>query len=76
MRKTESAIEEYQRALDINPNFAAAHGYLGYPLAFDGQSDDAIASHLLGIRLSPHDRQNPIYMAGIDDAHNLAGRND
>ena len=30
-------------ALDLNPNFAAAHGYLGWALAFDGKSDKAIA---------------------------------
>src|SRR4051794_28009899 len=29
MRRTEAAVEEYQRALNINPNFAAAHGHLG-----------------------------------------------
>ena len=39
MRRTDDAIVEYQRALDINPNFAAAHGHLGSALAFDGQSD-------------------------------------
>ena len=32
MRRTETAVEEYQRALDINPNFAAAHGHLGMAL--------------------------------------------
>src|ERR1035437_7759844 len=28
-RRTEHAVQEFQRALEINPNFAAAHGYLG-----------------------------------------------
>ena len=28
-RRTDEAVEEFQRALDLNPNFAAAHGYLG-----------------------------------------------
>ena len=30
MRRTDEAVEEFQRALEINPNFAAAHGYLGH----------------------------------------------
>jgi len=29
MRRTEEAVEEFQRAIDLNPNFATAHGYLG-----------------------------------------------
>src|SRR5262249_635488 len=32
-RRTDEAVEEFQRALDLNPNFAAAHGYLGCALA-------------------------------------------
>ena len=28
-RRTQDAVVEFQRALDINPNFAAAHGHLG-----------------------------------------------
>ena len=28
-RRTDEAVEEFQHALDLNPNFAAAHGYLG-----------------------------------------------
>jgi hypothetical protein len=29
IRRSHDAVVEYQRALDINPNFAAAHGHLG-----------------------------------------------
>jgi adenylate cyclase len=46
-RRTSSAAAEFQRALDLNPNFAAAHGYLGWALAFGGESEQAIA-HLKG----------------------------
>jgi len=35
-RHTDGAVEEFQRALDLNPNFAAAHGYLAFALAVDG----------------------------------------
>ena len=41
-RRTEHAVAEFQRALEINPNFAAAHGYLGTAFAFDGQSDQSV----------------------------------
>ena len=41
-RRTEEAVDEFQRALDLNPNFAAAHGYLGFALVLDGRSDQAI----------------------------------
>ena len=60
MRRTDDAVEEFQRALDINPNFAAAYGYLGWTLAFDGQSDRAIPQLEQAIRMSPHDPQNAI----------------
>jgi hypothetical protein len=33
-RRTDAAAEEFQRALDLNPTFAA-HGYLGRALALD-----------------------------------------
>jgi TPR repeat len=39
MRRTEDARQEYQRAIDLNPNFAAAYGYLGFTP--HGQSVDA-----------------------------------
>ena len=28
-RRTDDAVEAFKRALDLNPNFAAAHGFLG-----------------------------------------------
>jgi adenylate cyclase len=74
MRRTEQAIEECKRALAINPNFAAAHGYLGNALAFDGQIDQAILHSELSLRMSPHDPQNAIFNVGLAAAHYLAGR--
>jgi tetratricopeptide (TPR) repeat protein len=74
MRRTDESIAEFRRALDLNPNFAAAHGYLGWALAFDGQSDQAIAHSKEAIRMSPHDPQNSVFNVGIAIAHYLAGR--
>src|SRR6266404_8105084 len=40
-RHPDDAVVEYQRAPDISPNFAAAHGHLGSALAFDGSRTEA-----------------------------------
>jgi tetratricopeptide (TPR) repeat protein len=73
-RRTSVAATEFQRALDLNPNFAAAHGYLGWALAFGGQSEQAIAHLKEAIRMSPHDPQNAIFNTGLAIAHYCAGR--
>ena len=74
MRCTDEATEEFQRALELNPNFAAAHGYLGVALAHAGRSDEAIAHLEQAIRMSPHDPQNAIFKTALAAAHYLAGR--
>jgi tetratricopeptide (TPR) repeat protein len=73
-KHTEDAQQEYQRAIDLNPNFAAAHGYLGALLASAGQSDEAIAYLEQAIRMSPHDPQNAIFNMAMAVAHFLANR--
>jgi len=73
-RRTDEAVEEFQHALDLNPNFAAAHGYLGMALALDGRSDQAIDHIEQAIRMSPHDPQNAIFNVHLAAAHYLAGR--
>ena len=70
-RRTDEAVEEFQRALDLNPNFAAAHGYLGFALALDGRSEQAIDHIEQAIRMSPHDPQNAIFNVGLAAAHYL-----
>jgi tetratricopeptide (TPR) repeat protein len=75
-RRTTESAAEFQRALEFNPNFAAAHGYLGWAYAFDGQSDSAIRHLDEAMRMSPHDPQNSIFNVGLAVAHYLAGRYD
>ena len=75
-RRTDSAIQEYQRAIDLNPNFAVAHGYFGYALAMDGRIDEAIKHLEQAIRMSPQDPQNAIFNMALCVAHYLAGRYD
>jgi adenylate cyclase len=73
LRHTAESAAEFERALELNPNFAAAHGYLGWAFAFDGQSEKAIAHLEEAIRMSPHDPQNAIFNVGIAIAHYFSG---
>ena len=74
MRKTDHAVEEYERAINLNPNFAAAHGYLGFTLSLAGRSDQAIMHLENAMRMSSHDPQNAIFNNGLAVAHYLAGQ--
>jgi adenylate cyclase len=74
MRRTDEAVEEFQRALDLNPNFAAAHGYLALALGLAGRSEEAIAHGEQAIKMSPQDPQNAVFNTAIAAAHYLAGR--
>jgi len=73
-RRTRVAAAEFRHSLDLNPNFAAGHGYLGWALAFDGQTEDAKAHLEEAILLSPHDPQNAIFNTGLAIVHYFAGR--
>jgi len=73
-RHTDEAVEHFQLALDLNPNFAAAHGYLGNALMLDGRAEQAIDHIEQAIRMSPHDPQNVLFNVGLAAAHYQAGR--
>jgi TolB-like protein/Flp pilus assembly protein TadD len=73
-RNTDEAIRHFSAALDLNPNFAAAAGSIGFALALDGQSDDAIRHFEQAMRMSPRDPFNSFFFVGIAAAHYLAGR--
>jgi tetratricopeptide (TPR) repeat protein len=75
-RQTDTAEYEFQRALKLNPNFAAAHGFLGYALALDGQSERALENLNQALSLSPNDPQNIVFMIGLGQAHYQARRYD
>jgi TolB-like protein len=75
-RRMSESISEFQRALQLNPNFAAAHGYLGWTLAFDGQSEEALTHLHEALRMSPHDPQNAIFNVGVAISHYMAERYD
>ena len=73
-RHTADAVQQFQRAIDLNPNFAAAHGYFGWALALDGQSDKAIPHLEQAMRMSPHDPMNAFFNLGLATAHYQARR--
>ncbi len=75
-RQTDEAVGEYERALDLNPNFATAYGYLGWALVFDGQSDEAIGYFERALRMSPHDPLKAFFYSGTCTAHYYARRYD
>ena len=64
----------FSSALELNPNFAAAHGFLGYALALDGQFEPAVEHLNQALSLSPHDPQNIVFMIGLGQAYYQAGR--
>lgn len=51
------AIDENQRAINMNSTFAAAHCGLGDSLAYEGRYDEAIGCFDTAIALSPNDPQ-------------------
>jgi TolB-like protein/cytochrome c-type biogenesis protein CcmH/NrfG len=75
-RRTEEAVPEYLKAIDLNPNFAIAYGSLGRALVFDGQSEDAVNYFQKALRMSPHDPLITVFYSGMGTAHYYAHRYD
>ncbi len=51
--KTDEAIEHYQKALEINPNYAKAHFNLGNVLAGTGRGNEALVHYEKAVQLDP-----------------------
>jgi len=47
------SIAEFERAIELNPNYATAHQWINTPLQMSGQFDRAIAETKRGIELDP-----------------------
>jgi TolB-like protein len=75
-RHTEESFSAYRQAVKLNPNSAAAHGYLSHGLAFAGLDREAIVNAEIAIRLSPLDPEMAIFLGGIAVSHYCAGRYD
>jgi len=75
-RQTEDAVRGFQRALALNPNFAAAYGYLGWAVVFDGRHEEATEYFQQAMRMSAHDPLIAFFYAGMCAAHYFARRFD
>jgi Flp pilus assembly protein TadD len=73
-RRTDEAVRHFQAAIDLNPNFAAAYGFVGWALVFDGRSEEALRRFDQAMRMSPRDPLNGFFSAGISAAHYFAAR--
>jgi TolB-like protein len=73
-RQTVESIAAFRRAVNLNPNSAAAHAHLGHGLAFSGQDREAIKHAEEAIRLSPLDPMMALFLGTIAVAHYVAGR--
>ena len=74
LREPDKAILHGNKAVDLNPSFALAHGYLGAALAYGGVPEAGIAEELKAIRLSPRDPELFHFFLAIGTAHFVAGR--
>jgi len=75
-KRTEESIAAFRRAVEINPNSAAAHTHLGHGLGFAGQDREAIEHAERAIRLSPFDSMLALNLGTIAVSHFTAGRYD
>ena len=73
-RRTEESVSAFCRAVNLNPNSAAAHTNLSHIFAFAGQDREAIAHGEEAMRLSPLDPEMAFFLGGIAIAHYMAGR--
>jgi adenylate cyclase len=65
----EGAIEAFRRAIELNPNFALAHGCLGGSLASAGKSGAALDAVERAQRMSPYDPFGPLFSHFAATAH-------
>jgi TolB-like protein/Flp pilus assembly protein TadD len=72
--KYDEAIIWYRRAIELNENFALAHGNIAAALALGGHPDEAIEAVDLALRMSPRDPFNFAYLHFAAIAHFAAER--
>jgi tetratricopeptide (TPR) repeat protein len=73
-RRTEESLAAFARAVDLNPNSAAAHSHLSRGFAFAGRDREAVEHGQDAIRLSPLDPEMALFLGAIAVAHYAAGR--
>ena len=75
-RQSDEAIISFSKAINLNPNFAAAYGWRGLCYVHDFKPRQALDDIELALRLSPKDPQNTIFLTSAGLAHYLEGHFD
>ncbi len=70
----DEGIRRIQHAIQLNPNLAEAHGYLGVVHGLCGHYDACQAAVDHAFRLSPHDVSRVLWYAGLGIGKFVAGR--
>ena len=73
-RRYEDSLAEFERALQLNPNFAMAQAYYGISLTYNGRWQEGYDAAQRAIRLSPRDPFQAVYY-GISAYAQFVGRN-
>ena len=73
-RRLDASMVEFERALQLNPNFSLAHGYYGLALTYYGLWQEAYEAARHALRLSPRDPFSAIYY-GVAAYAQFVGRN-
>jgi TolB-like protein len=76
MRSPGQGIVECERALVINPNYAAAHGWIGLAKYIAGREGETEAHVLEALRLSPRDPHANVWCLFVGFAKLAAGLDD
>ena len=69
----EQAILPAEKVIELSPGFALGHFSLGMALLASGRASEAIGSFQRGLKLSPHDPQNPAWFNLLATAQLFAG---
>ncbi len=72
-RQTSEAVYHFNHALDRDPKFPAAAAFMGFALAFDGQSHSAIGWFERALQMSPRDPFCGFFYGGLSAAQYMAG---
>lgn len=73
-RQFKPAVEELEEALQLNPNFALGHMVLGSTYGFGGFGDEGLKHLAMGMRLSPRDPHQSLYLSASAMCHFVAKR--
>ncbi len=68
LRRFKAALADAQRAIDVDPASAMAHGCQSWVLAYSGHYEDALAAFDRAMLLGPNDRRRVLWLIGRETA--------